>query len=240
MKPVVLVVEDDTSVRQGIALLLKQAGFVPQPVGTAEEAITAIHSYSLPALVVLDVMLPDQDGYRVCQEIRKTTPYIPVLMLSARDEPFDKVAGLEAGADDYLAKPFHPSELIARVRALLRFAAQHTNGVAPAQSTLVYGPIIMCLEKHRIVVAGQPLDLPPKEWVLLELFLRHPGQLFGRETLLRHVWGYDFLGDTRTVDVHIQRLRARLEVTTQTPLIQTVRGFGYRLEALDVTASLST
>jgi len=241
MEPLVLVVDDDSSVRQGITILLAQAGFSPQSAGTAGEAITAIHADSMPALVVLDVMLPDQDGYAVCREIRKAATYIPVLMLSARDEPFDKVAGLEAGADDYLAKPFHPAELIARVRALLRFADQHKPGTAPVQSVLEYGPITMCLSQHTLYVAGQSLDLPPKEWALLELFLRHPGQLFGRETLLRLVWGHDFLGDSRTVDVHIQRLRARLEAAmVDRPCIQTVRGFGYRLEVINATGAAAT
>jgi len=224
----ILVVDDDPAVLKGIKLLLEQAGYNAISAATGAEAINLLKDPSILALVILDVLLPIYDGFEVCRYIRNLPTYIPVLMLSARDEVTDKVLGLEMGADDYLTKPFETRELIARVRALLRFKL-HAIGSAGGDPPLVYDTVTMWVDSHRIEVNGQPLDLPPKEWALLELFLRHPGRVFGRETLLRNIWGYEFAGYSRTVDVHIQRLRARLEEFSADSLIKTVRGFGYRL-----------
>ncbi|HET9223914.1 MAG TPA: response regulator transcription factor [Roseiflexaceae bacterium] len=224
----IMIVDDDAAVLQGIALLLEQAGYAVRSVASGERAIELLSAPPPPALVILDVLMPGCDGFEVCRHIRALPAYIPVLMLSARDEVTDKVLGLESGADDYLTKPFEPRELVAQVRALLRFK-QHAAGQLGDDPALVYGPLAMWPGAHHVEVRGRPVELAPKEWALLELFLRQPGKIFGRETLLRQVWGYDFAGDSRTVDVHIQRLRARLESHGAGALIQTVRGFGYRL-----------
>jgi two-component system, OmpR family, phosphate regulon response regulator PhoB len=224
----ILTVEDDSAVRQGIELLLEQAGYTVRSAATGAQAIELLSTPPFPALVILDVLLPIHDGFAACRYIRSLPSYIPVLMLSARDDVSDKVFGLEYGADDYLTKPFEPRELIAHVRALLRFK-QHAAGQALDAPPLAYGPLVMWPASHRVEINGCTLDLAPKEWALLELFLRHPSQILGRETLLRQIWGYHFAGDSRTVDVHIQRLRSRLAEHTTEPLIQTVRGFGYRL-----------
>ena len=228
----ILVVDDDLAILEGLTVLLTQDGYRVSSAATGNQAL-ALLSPALQ-LVVLDVMLPDINGYLLCRHIRQQTAcYIPILMLSARAELADKVIGLELGADDYLTKPFEPSELRARVRALLRFAEQCRSNVRLEEQPLTYGSIELWPLQHCVKVHGQALDLTPKEWCLLELFMRHPGQVFGRETLLRHIWGYDFLGDSRTVDVHVQRLRAKLETAAlDMQYIQTVRGFGYGFSSL--------
>jgi DNA-binding response OmpR family regulator len=231
MADLILAVDDDIAVLQGIMLLLEQAGYLVCSATTGAQAIDRLSKPPFPALVVLDVLLPVYDGFEVCRHIRGLPTYIPVLMLSARDGVADKVLGLDSGADDYLTKPFEPRELIAHIRALLRFK-QHAAGHAADDPPLVSGPLAMWPAAHRSEVHGHTIELSPKEWALLELFLRHPGQILGRETLLRQIWGYDFAGDSRTVDVHIQRLRSRLEEHAAGSLIQTVRGFGYRLNRL--------
>ncbi len=233
--PSILIVDDDQAIVQGVATLLEQAGFRARRAYSAAEARALLAQ--LPDLVVLDLSLPDADGLTVCQHIRQLTPYIPILMLSARDEVSDKVLGLELGADEYVTKPFEPRELLARIRALLRFAEQRAGERRCEEQPLTCGPIVLWRAQHRVEVEGALVELTPREWALLELLMEHPGQVFGRETLLRRVWGTDFLGDSRVVDVHVQRLRAKLEVTpTTTQCIQTVRGFGYRLAPPHVPA----
>jgi DNA-binding response OmpR family regulator len=229
----IVVVDDDPAVLRGVATLLEQAGFATRCAATGAQALEHLNELPEPALVILDVMLPDLDGYTICRNIRRMTPYIPILMLTARDDVTDKVTGLELGADEYVTKPFEPRELLARVRAMLRFADKRGVGTAD-EAPLTRGPIRLWRTQHRVEVNDQPIDLTPKEWALLELMMNHPGQVFGRETLPRRVWGNDFIGDTRTVDVHIQRLRAKVEPHPSTQrCIQTVRGFGYRLVASD-------
>ena len=234
----ILVVDDDPAVRSGVTALLEQAGYCTRSAATGAQALALLAQPT--QLVVLDVVLPDIDGLTLCRHIRTLTPYVPILMLSARDELTAKVLGLELGADEYVTKPFAPRELLARVRAMLRFAGQRAGGQHPEEQALVWGPIALWPAEHRAELNGQPLDLAPKEWALLELFLRHPGQVFGRETLLRRVWGYAFLGDSRTVDVHVQRLRARLAShPAAARCIQTVRGFGYRFVPPDEERSVA-
>lgn len=225
----ILIVDDDPAVLHGIATLLEQADYATQSAATGNQALTMLEQSPRPDLIILDVMLPEVDGFTVCRHIRQLPTYIPIMMLSVRDHLTDKVMGLDLGADEYLTKPFVPHELLARVRAMLRFA-ERCSGHQPAQELpLICGPICLWRAEHRVEVHGQAVDLTPKEWTLLELFLAKPGQVLGRETLLRHVWGMGFLGDTRTVDVHVQRLRAKLEAHCAPPsCIQTVRGFGYR------------
>jgi len=226
----ILIIDDDTAILEGVVSLLAQAGYRTSSASTGRQALSMLSE--LPDLLVLDLMLPDLDGYALCRQIRQLPDYIPILMLSARDELTDKVVGLELGADEYVTKPFEPRELLSRIRAMLRFAEQHRPHSPASQlaQPLIYGPLKLWQKKHLLEVNGQGVDLTPIEWALLELFIDHPGQVFGRETLLQHIWGADFMGDSRTVDTHVQRLRAKLELDDQHPrLIQTVRGFGYRL-----------
>lgn len=227
----ILIVDDDPAILQGVATLLDQAGYTLQTAATGTEALAVLTQPPYPALVILDVMLPEVDGYQVCQHIRTLPSYIPILMLSARDELTDKITGLDLGADEYVTKPFEPRELLARVRAMLRFADQRSADPQAARQPLRCGPLTIWKDQRQVELQGQRLELTPKEWALLELFVEHPGQVFGRETLLRRIWGYDFLGDSRVVDVHVQRLRAKLEPEESAPrCIQTVRGFGYRFD----------
>lgn len=227
----ILIVDDDQSISSALAALLTQAGYAVSVTQTGVQALAQL----TPGidLVILDVMMPEMDGYETCRKIRQSARYIPILMLTARDGTSDKVLGLELGADHYLTKPFEPSELLAHVRALFRTLEQRNQG-EDGQS-LIYGPLHLWSGEHRVEVNAQAVELTPTEFELLHLFMRHPGQAFGRETLLREVWGYDFSGDTRTVDVHIQRLRSKIEIDPAHPqLIHTMRGFGYRLFAPSV------
>lgn len=225
-----LVVEDEQPILDALLRLFRHAGFEAMGVRTATEALDGLRETS-PSLVVLDLVLPDLDGFEVCRSIRRQLPYIPVVMLTARRGLEEKLVGLEVGADAYLAKPFEPRELVAQVRALLRLVAQgeaRQQGLPAAPIT--FGPLRVWTDEHRVEVDGEPRELAPKEFKLLCLLLQHPGKVFGRESLLRQVWGYDFLGDSRTVDVHVQRLRSHIEPEPSAPqLIRTVRGFGYRL-----------
>jgi DNA-binding response OmpR family regulator len=225
----ILIIDDDLAIREGVVRLLDQAGYRTSSASTGKQALTMLDE--LPDLCVLDLMLPDLDGYTLCRQIRQLPVYIPILMLSARDELTDKVVGLELGADEYVTKPFEPRELLSRIRAMLRFAEQRQlRHLTQVEQPLVYGPLRLWKKKHWLEVNGKKVELTPIEWALLELFIDHPGQVFGRETLLQRVWGADYMGDSRTVDTHVQRLRAKLEQDDQHPrLIQTVRGFGYRL-----------
>lgn len=230
----ILVVDDDPAVLVGVTGMLTQAGYPTESAATGTEALSLLTHPT--HLVVLDVMLPDIDGHTLCRHIRQLPDYIPILMLSARDELTDKVLGLELGADEYVTKPFEPRELLARVRAMLRFAEQWQPGIKEPgeEQPLVLEPLKLWRVQHRVEVNGEPLDLTPTEWALVELFMHHPGQVFGRETLLRHIWNSDFQGDSRTVDTHLQRLRAKIEANPATPrCIQTVRGFGYRFTPVD-------
>ena len=233
MAPFILIVDDDPAVASGLATLLAQAGYRTRSAHTAAQAQQLLAAE--PAdLLVLDVMLPDMDGFTFCRKVRQLTPYVPILMLTARDELADKVLGLELGADEYVTKPFEPRELVARVRAILRLAEQRGVGRRPDEQVLVCGPVKLWKEQHRVEIHNQTIDLTPREWTLLEALMEHPGQVLGRETLLRRVWGYDFLGDSRAVDVHVQRLRAKLEPDPAKPrYIETVRSFGYRFTPQD-------
>jgi DNA-binding response OmpR family regulator len=206
--------------------------------GGAAEALSALRRDPAPSLVILDLMLPDGDGYEICRWIRGLPSYVPIIMLSARDQMGDKVLGLEIGADDYVTKPFEPRELVARVRATLRLAAQRAGAPRGAARPDVAGHLRVWRAERRLEIAGQEVELTPREWALLELFLDHPRQVFGRETLLREIWGYDFLGDSRVVDVQIQRLRAKIERDPAEPrMVQTVRGFGYPIDPDDQRAA---
>ena len=221
----ILIVEDDPDIAQLVARYLDKAGFVTELAGSGNEALAAI-AVKAPDLLVLDVMLPQVDGFEVCRRVRanETTASIPIIMLTARAEESERIVGLELGADDYLAKPFSPNELVARVRALLRRA---TRGAAPAATTLSYGPIAVDTERHLVSTSGQDVTLTAKEFLLLEYLLQHRGRVLSRDLLLTNVWGYRYTGGTRTVDVHVRRLREKLPVLAEA--IVTVKQFGYKL-----------
>lgn len=221
----VLIVDDDRSITDALAILFKRAGYAIDVASSGAEALRKLTSN--PDLIILDIMLPDLSGYEVCRQIRGQFSSIPILMLTARDQTQDKVLGLDLGADAYLGKPFETAELLAQVRALLR----RSKGEDFADQThLKCGDIQLCENTHRVTLKGLALDLTPKEYELLRVLIRRPGVVFGRETLLREVWGYQYAGDTRTVDVHVQRLRVKIEDDPVQPRrLCTVRGFGYRL-----------
>ena len=221
----VLVVDDEDHILELARLYLSREGYQIETVTDGALALARFGQVK-PDLVVLDIMLPNVDGLTICREIRKSSQ-VPIIMLTARDEVTDKVVGLELGADDYLTKPFHPQELVARAKALVRRAR-----LEPDQPKLVRaGKLEVDFERHEVRFGEGRLQLRPKEFDLLALLARHPGRVFQRSELLDLVWGYDFPGYTRTVDVHVQQLREKLTAGGVTnPTIQTVWGVGYKLE----------
>jgi len=221
----VLVVDDEDHILELARLYLSREGYQIDTVTDGAQALTRFGQIK-PDLVVLDIMLPNVDGLTICREIRKQSQ-VPIIMLTARDEVTDKVVGLELGADDYLTKPFHPQELVARAKALVRRAR-----LEPDQPKLVRaGRLEVDFERHEVRHGESKLQLRPKEFDLLALLARHPGRVFQRSELLDLVWGYDFPGYTRTVDVHVQQLREKLAAGgVANPTIQTVWGVGYKLE----------
>jgi two-component system response regulator MtrA len=222
----VLLVEDDASIREIVALALQRAGLRVTTAVSGREGLLRAQRSGLD-LVVLDVMLPELDGFEVCRQLRKTSR-VPVLMLTARTDLVDVVVGLESGADDYLRKPFEPVELLARVRALLRRAAEPPED----HPKLIVGDLEIDSAAHAVRRNGTLVSLTATEFRLLEELARRPGQVFTRRMLLELVWNYDFLGDSRLVDVAVQRLRSKVEADPREPkLIRTVRGVGYQLTA---------
>lgn len=222
----VLTVEDDERIRQSVKLALEEEGWEVEEAASGEDAISAFHRK--PADVVLiDIMLPGIDGFELCRALRKSSD-VPVVMVTARSDTHDVVAGLEAGADDYLTKPFAPKELSARIRALLRRAKPAAHG----HSRLMFGDLELIPEEGKVLIAGQEVVLTKTEFRLLCELAADPGGVFSREMLLDKVWGYDYFGDGRLVDVHIRRLRMKVEVDPANPRhVVTVRGLGYRLES---------
>jgi DNA-binding response OmpR family regulator len=220
----ILIVEDDPDIAELVGRYLDKAGFNTELVASGREALVAIAARQ-PDLVVLDLMLPHVDGLEVCRVIRanEATAAIPLIMLTARAEESERIVGLELGADDYLAKPFSPNELVARVRALLRRA----HRAAPSAKTLAYGPIALDTERHLVSCGGRDVTLTAKEFLLLEYLLQHRGRVLSRDLLLTDVWGYRYTGGTRTVDVHVRRLREKLPVLANG--LVTVKQFGYKL-----------
>jgi two-component system, OmpR family, alkaline phosphatase synthesis response regulator PhoP len=220
----VLIVEDDRDIADLVARYLDKAGFVTERAANGRDALTLIAARP-PNVMVLDLMLPHVDGLDVCRQARANpqTAAIPIIMLTARAEESERIAGLELGADDYLAKPFSPNELVARVRALLRRAQRATL----ATPTLAYGPIVLDTERHVVSSDGRDVTLTAKEFLLLEYLLLHRGRVLSRDLLLTDVWGYRYTGGTRTVDVHVRRLREKLPALVDG--LVTVKQFGYKL-----------
>ena len=228
----ILIVDDDYNIAELISLYLTKECFETKIVGDGEEALRVFPEFQ-PNLILLDLMLPGIDGYQVCRELRSTSQ-VPIIMLSAKGEIFDKVLGLELGADDYMIKPFDSKELVARVKAVLRryqppvqtpassVTEQHGNFVE-------YPDLIVNLTNYSVIYNGHTIELPPKELELLYFLASSPNQVFTREQLLDHIWGYEYIGDTRTVDVHIKRLREKIKGNDKWALT-TVWGIGYKFE----------
>jgi len=220
----ILIVEDDPDIAQLVTRYLGKAGFICEHVSSGREALKVLTA-TLPDLMVLDLMIPQVDGLEVCRRVRSddATAGLPIIMLTARAEESERIVGLELGADDYLAKPFSPNELVARVRALLR-RAQRGPGVA---RTLAYGPLTIDTDRHVVAVSGRHVTLTAKEFLLLQYLLQHRGRVLSRDVLLTDVWGYRYTGGTRTVDVHVRRLREKLPLLVDA--LVTVKQFGYKL-----------
>lgn len=224
--PKILVVEDDPAMLGVLRYNLAKEGY---SVSTATDGVQALEEArtNKPDLIILDIMLPKMSGFEVCRILRKEMT-VPILMLTARDDEIDKVVGLDLGADDYMTKPFSMRELLARVRAMLRRVEM--QAVRP-EETLKAGDIEMDITRHKATLAGSLLNLTPKEFDLLAFLVRNRGLVFSREQLLEKVWGYDYAGDTRTVDVHIRWLREKIETNPEEPRrLVTIRGVGYKLE----------
>ncbi len=224
MARTILVVDDEPTLRETLAENLEMEGFRVVTAADGRQALERFHQ-SQPDLVVLDLMLPELSGIEVCREIRRGSG-VPILMLTARDSELDKVVGLELGADDYVTKPFGLRELLARVRALLRRSERQAESEGAA--FIDVGAVRVDLAGHQILRDGRPLPVKPKAFELLAFLIAHPGQVFTRDQLLEHVWGYEYGGETRTVDVHIHWLRTMIEEDPATPMfLHTVRGVGY-------------
>ena len=227
-KQKILIVDDDEAIAELVSLYLAKECFDTMMVHDGEKALVAFDTYH-PNLVLLDLMLPGIDGYQVCREIRARAN-TPIIMLSAKGEVFDKVLGLELGADDYMIKPFDSKELVARVKAVLRrFQPAPSAPAVPAGKYVEYPDLTINLTNYSVVYQGVTIDMPPKELELLYFLASSPNQVFTREQLLDHIWGYEYIGDTRTVDVHIKRLREKIKDHPSWS-ISTVWGIGYKFE----------
>jgi two-component system, OmpR family, response regulator RegX3 len=221
----ILIVEDEGSLADSVRYNLEREGFVVTVAADGRRALERFRAEP-PALVILDLMLPEVSGLDLCRAIRAESD-VPIIMVTAKDSEADKVAGLELGADDYVTKPFSVRELVSRVRALLRRTRVRPEGVQA--DVLTGGPVEMDVVRHEVIVAGEAASFPPKEFELLETFLRRKGRLLTRDFLIEEVWGSDYFGDTKTLDVHVKRLRKKIETDPHSPVhLVTVRGLGYK------------
>lgn len=229
-KKKVLIVDDDENIAELISLYLIKECFDTEIAHNGEKAIEMFKSYH-PDIILLDIMLPGIDGYDVCREIRKISS-VPIIMLSAKGEVFDKVLGLKIGADDYIIKPFDSNELVARVQAILRRVGEKedtTSTVAEGDEVVEYEGLSVNITSYSVVYNGKQVEMPPKELELLHFMASRPNQVFTREQLLDKIWGYDYIGDTRTVDVHVKRIREKIKDENNWS-IATVWGIGYKFE----------
>mgnify|MGYP002553982540 FL=1 len=221
----VLIVDDDPNINQLIKLYLEKEGYETETAERGDDALN-LFKKNPPQIVLLDLMLPGMDGWQVCREIRKIST-IPIIMLTAKDETFDKVLGLELGADDYMTKPFDPKELIARIKAVMR---RTQTAVAPERE-LAFPNLVINMSTYLVTYNGKDIEMPPKEIELLYFLAAHPNKVFTRDQLLEQVWGFDYFGDSRTVDVHIKRIREKLPGSEEYGWqIKTVWGVGYKFE----------
>lgn len=221
----VLIVEDDDHIRRFVAINLDRSGFDVREAARGSEAIDSLAS-NRPDVVVLDLMLPDMDGFEICSKLRAIDPDIVIIILTARGQHLDKIKGLELGADDYIVKPFNPLELVARIRTVLR-RTRHATELQ--RKVLQSGAIKIDLDANQIFKHNQQLELTPKEFLMTKVFIEHANKALSRNELLNLIWGEDFVGDTKTVDVHVRKLREKLEDDSSKPqLLETVWGLGYR------------
>ena len=224
----VLVVEDEESFSDALSYMLRKEGFEVSVAATGTEAMTEFDRTGAD-IVLLDLMLPEMSGTEVCRQLRSKS-HVPIIMVTARDSEIDKVVGLEIGADDYVTKPYSPRELVARIRAVLRRQVGDSTEMTPP--TLSAGPVRMDVDRHVVTVSGDAVQLPLKEFELLELLLRNAGRVLTRGQLIDRVWGADYVGDTKTLDGHVKRLRAKIEPDPASPkYLVTVRGLGYKFES---------
>ena len=223
----VLVIEDDGNIAELLRLYLEKEGFTLKIATDGAEGVLEAAQFK-PNIILLDIMLPTLDGWGVCREIRKTSK-VPIIMLTAKGETFDKVAGLELGADDYVVKPFEPKELIARIHAVMRRYGEDTERL---EKRLAFDKLTINLDSYELLVDGQKIDTPPKELELLYHLAASPNRVYTRNQLLDEVWGFDYFGDSRTVDVHVKRLREKLEGVSEQWSLKTVWGVGYKFELL--------
>ena len=226
-KQKILIVDDDNNIAELIQLYLTKEFFETCIANDGIEALKKFRSES-PDMIILDLMLPGIDGYQVCREVRQSSD-IPIIMLSAKTDTFDKVLGLELGADDYIIKPFDAKELVARVKAVLRRYGLHPGHSVTGEKSVSYPDLSINLTNYSVTYMGKQIDMPPKELELLYFLAASPNQVFTREQLLDHIWGYEYIGDTRTVDVHIKRLREKIKDHNEWS-ISTVWGIGYKFE----------
>jgi DNA-binding response OmpR family regulator len=225
---IILIAEDDRDIADLIAHYVRHSGWEPHVEHAGDGALAFAHRHAI-GVAILDVMLPVMNGLDLCRALRAYPPTaaLPIIMVTARGDEGDRIAGLDIGADDYVAKPFSPSELIARIRALLRRSARRAVA-APADAVLRYGPLEMNLPRHTVTVTGEAVKLTAKEFLLLQYLLERRGRVLSRDVLLTDVWGYRYTGGTRTVDVHVRRLREKLPILVDA--LVTVKQFGYKLE----------
>ena len=224
----ILIVEDDPAIAAFVQTSLEREGFETELVKRGDRVLAQVEAHT-PDLVLLDLMLPGMDGLQVCKTLRSRPQYIPIIMLTAKDDDVDKIVGLEIGADDYITKPFKMREVIARIRALLRLAQHSTKSI---EHILRCDPLEINIDARTVSLNDQVVNLSPKEFELLVLLASNPRRVYGRETLLEKVWGYEYMGESRTVDVHIQRLRQKVEPDPSEPrFLITVRNIGYKFEA---------
>ncbi len=222
----ILIADDESNIAEMISLYLTKEGYETQKAGDGKEAFRMVQSFN-PDLIILDIMMPEMDGYEFCREVRKNST-VPIIMLTAKGETFDKVLGLELGADDYMVKPFDTKELVARVKAVLRRLENKESNA----KKLSFENLTINLSNYSVSYCGENVEMPPKELELLFYLASHPNQVFTREQLLNQIWGYEYYGDTRTVDVHIKRIREKLgsEEEHTKWSIKTVWGVGYKFE----------
>lgn len=221
----ILIVDDDTNICELLRLYLEKDGFQTIVANDGEKAVEYAQKYS-PSLILLDIMLPRLDGWQVCREVRKESD-VPIIMLTAKGETFDRILGLELGADDYVSKPFDPKELIARIKAVLRRSSSKDSQEV---QEVKFDKLTINLTNYELIVDGQQIDTPPKELELIYHLASNPNRVYTRDQLLDEVWGFDYYGDSRTVDVHVKRLREKLENVSTAWTLKTVWGVGYKFE----------